>query len=182
MFEKAFNGELIEGRTQTYTLEDVSPEVFRLVQQWLYFQKLTLSVHDEDKPDNPAEKGHKSKCSHQDMVLVKLWVFAQKFCMDRLQNAVIDHMVRIQRKCGRMNPRCFEYIYKNTADGSPLRHLAVDQVAWSAPSFLANQEDRPHEMLLELVFLFAEQLPQSVRKRKNAEMTAEDYHVTEDYS
>jgi BTB/POZ domain len=36
VFEKAFNSAFIEGQTQTYKLEDVTPNTFRFFSEWLY--------------------------------------------------------------------------------------------------------------------------------------------------
>lgn len=183
VLEKAFNCKFIEGQIQTYTLDDVEPEVFRFIFQWLYMERLTLSVHDEKKAGNPADKNtHSRKCYAQYLLLVKLWVLADRLCIDRLQNVIINHIVRIQGECGRMSSACFSYIYESTAEGSPLRRLAVDQAAWfgDSDSFLSRLQDYPKEMLLEIVSVFAKQLPRVVRNRKTASMIAEDYHVIED--
>lgn len=55
----AFNTEsgFIEGQTQTYTMEDVSEEVGRLLVHWIYKQKSDLDFED------PAADNH----------LVELW-------------------------------------------------------------------------------------------------------------
>jgi BTB/POZ domain len=47
VFKTAFNGSFVEGKTQTYRLEDTSVDVFRLLVQWLYSQKFKLAVYQE---------------------------------------------------------------------------------------------------------------------------------------
>ena len=185
VFEKAFNGDFIEGRTQTYTLNDVTPDVFRFITQWLYKQKLKLSCHDEDDDDETSDQAdHTLKCSKQNMLLVQLWVLADRLCIDYLQNVVMDHILRIQQKCRVINVDCFSYIYENTREGSPLRELAVDQVAWlgSPDTVRAFKTFFPHEMLVDLFQVVAKQVTKHARQIKSANMAAHKYHVTEDSS
>lgn len=161
VFDKAFNSDFIEGRTQTYTLKDVTPDVFRFISQWLYQEKITLAVHDERKSNEPANQHHWGKCSAQDLLLVELWILADRFCIERLQNVIIDNMLRIQRKCGPMDFPCYFRIYEGTEQGSPLRQFAVDQVArLSQPKrIVGNLASYPHDMHVDLVTKGSKQAP-----------------------
>jgi hypothetical protein len=154
VFDKAFNSDFIEGRTQTYTLKDVTPEVFRFISQWLYQEKITLAVHDEREPEEPDDHHHHwGKCSAQDLLLVELWILADRFCIESLQNVIIDNMLRIQRECGPMDFPCYLRIYEGTERGSTLRRFAVDQVAClSQPKrIVGNLAIYPHVMHVDLV-------------------------------
>jgi hypothetical protein len=46
VFQAAFNSVFIEGATQSYRLEDVSPAAFKFMMQWLYSQRFNLLHHD----------------------------------------------------------------------------------------------------------------------------------------
>jgi hypothetical protein len=43
VFDAAFNSNFIEGQTQTYKLDDTTSRAFRLLTQWLYFEKLKIT-------------------------------------------------------------------------------------------------------------------------------------------
>jgi hypothetical protein len=47
VLDKAFNSTFKEGETQNYTMDDASVEAFRMFVQWIYSQKLNVSVHNE---------------------------------------------------------------------------------------------------------------------------------------
>lgn len=69
----------IEGQTQTYTLEDVSGPVARLLVTWLYTQRVDV-LQPEDY----------SKKEEEDLRLTELYVLANKLLITPLQNAVIE--------------------------------------------------------------------------------------------
>jgi len=41
VLKAALNSTFIEGQTQSYTIEDIDPEVFESFVKWLYTEKLT---------------------------------------------------------------------------------------------------------------------------------------------
>ncbi|KAH6671117.1 hypothetical protein B0J14DRAFT_656103 [Halenospora varia] len=68
----AFNGDFIEGQTQTYILNDVTDNAFTLVTQWMYFQKF-----DFPKLDGDSVQPHQQKIG----MLLETWVVAGKLLM-----------------------------------------------------------------------------------------------------
>jgi hypothetical protein len=47
VLDKAFNSTFEEGQAQTYTMDDTTIGAFRMFVQWVYTQKLNVSVHNE---------------------------------------------------------------------------------------------------------------------------------------
>jgi hypothetical protein len=124
--------------------------------------------------DRCRNDSHKRLCSIQDDVLVGLWLLADRFAVDGLQNAVMRAMLNIGQKCGRMSSGCFVTIYENTAPGSPLRRLVIDQSAWKGPSnFVGDAKWYPHEMLSEIAEVFYKAAPAIVRSKKAGAILAE---------
>lgn len=58
--DAAFNSGFLEGKTQTYRLEDVRASVFRIFLQWLYSQKVHAPLerygYIEENDDSPTNK------------------------------------------------------------------------------------------------------------------------------
>ncbi|TVY86775.1 hypothetical protein LAWI1_G008444 [Lachnellula willkommii] len=182
VFDKAFNGNFIEGRTQTYKLPDVDPATFVLFSDWIYAKKLTLLSHDFATEDTRTEEetiDHLGKCAMQDKVLVNLWIMADRFLVTKLQNHVIVHLMEISKICGSVIGRCLHAIYTETMPGSQLRRMVVDQYAWSGCTLDQDTADLPHEMLVDLVILYSQSAPLSVKDRMRKDVVAEEYFVTE---
>ncbi|CZT09925.1 uncharacterized protein RCO7_02246 [Rhynchosporium graminicola] len=96
----AFNGNFIEGRTQTYRIDDTTERAFKLFMQWLYSKSFTL---------------------------VELWVLADMLLMPSLQNAIIDVMMKIYYQDADFPAYICEYVYQHTEKDSALRRLLVKQ-------------------------------------------------------
>jgi hypothetical protein len=100
VFDRAFNGGFIEGQTQTYRLEDVTPAAFRLFSEWLYSKQLTLLDHDLENKSDPTEVSkddYLMKCMSQDHILVELWILGDRFAVGALQNYVLKSMMNASR-------------------------------------------------------------------------------------
>ncbi|TVY89926.1 hypothetical protein LAWI1_G004842 [Lachnellula willkommii] len=113
----AFKSGFIEGRTQTYKLDDVSEGVFKLLVQWLYSQKLTVQYFDREK--DPADS------SLQGKNLAALYVLADRLAMPSLQNLVLETIEDISVKSDTIPNTCLHYVYENTSKGSQLRRFFV---------------------------------------------------------
>ncbi|KAE9374840.1 hypothetical protein N431DRAFT_336028 [Stipitochalara longipes BDJ] len=152
-----------EGGDQTYRLEDVRPNAFRLFVQWLYSGEFTTSDEEELSTEDIAiEKATEivKNFEARDLDMAQLWLLAEKLKIPRLQNAVMKRFWEIFEIQGEKHDGKFwstnwiPYIYEKgrTAPDSPLRHLAVDfvlyevYVDWPA----AHPGHLPHQMLLEL--------------------------------
>jgi hypothetical protein len=172
----AFNSNFVEGKTQTYRIEDTTEEAFRLVVQWLYSQKLVLLQHT---PNHPLleDVTHLSGMA-EDESLVELWVLAAKLKIPKLQNAAIDSMEWIRLHTGKI-PSSFiiNYAYQCTTAGSPLRKYVL-----AVCSLVRNEQfsmfamEFSHELLIELACFFKKRESIGVR---NKQIVMGEYHVSE---
>lgn len=151
VLDAAFNGDFIEGQTQTYRVEDTSTGAFRLFVQWLYRQELDLF----QLRGSPVElDGNSDDCFTEDMALAELWVRADKMAVPALQNLVVSEIIAIREKTNAVAVTTLHYIYRRTAIDSPLRSLMVSEVAHcyqnSHPQFSMNVSFFPKEFLIDL--------------------------------
>ncbi|MCJ1469512.1 hypothetical protein MMC07_008145 [Pseudocyphellaria aurata] len=106
-FDRALNGNFREAVEGEVVLADEDPSLFARFNEWLYTGVFLLN--NEIGQDIPFE------------ILVDLYVFAEKRGVIRLQNAVIDCMIK-----KRSIPTDIRYAWNNTPDSSPLHKLLVD--------------------------------------------------------
>ncbi|TVY15073.1 hypothetical protein LARI1_G006125, partial [Lachnellula arida] len=160
VFKAAFNGEFIEGQTQTYALEDVTEPVARLLVNWLYTQQLDLCRY---------EAGHAEK-KVEDLSLCQLWVLAgksnlaltmrnlgtrNKLLLPGLQNLIVHTIQEINRATNVTCTGSVKYVYQNTCEESPLRKLFVHQCAcYGGNTWFRKYPERfPKDFLLDLAEL-----------------------------
>lgn len=202
VLKAAFNSSFLEGQTQTYRLEDISPSAFRLLVQWLYGQNIDLHIEVNIVPDDAVQSiavagkndsdeagdGQRAnreggdddgQCANrggdgddgispdlynawrtQDLDLAQLWVAGDRLLMPRLQNAVIMawHELWTNDADDRgPSTSWIHYAYEHTCVGSPLRNLAVDQVAFSLEPYEIKKypDDLPREMLFDLTLIYS---------------------------
>ncbi|KAF8865994.1 hypothetical protein BDZ45DRAFT_735942 [Acephala macrosclerotiorum] len=174
VLDAAFNSGFVEGQTQTYTLDDVSPRAFRILVRWLYTQALDVSIEqyeeaEDDDDDGPADidtaSEHEEEVTDDERLeintlkmgldLIHLWVMADRLLIRPLQNSAIDILEKLWS-----DPPVAEwsvvlsYIYENTTPSSPLRHLLVDMIAylWSSDEMIDNFPDNiPKQLLLDVL-------------------------------
>ncbi len=60
--------------------------------------------------------------------LAEAWILADKLIIPKLQNAVMNKLYCIAMKKG-FPTGCFNYVYANTQDGSPLRKILINFIA-----------------------------------------------------
>jgi hypothetical protein len=173
VLKAALNSRFIEGQTQTYALDDTTDEVFRLLVQWFYGQKLESPVTDaevdsvgrlvaEDDWINPTISRF-MKISHQHQTsLVGLWILADKLCIPALQNLVVDELELIRKSwpTGLIAYHVFQDVYKHTLPGmeisdNKLRYLLLTHVLYQSAGFEVRiyRSQFPHEMLIDYIFL-----------------------------
>jgi hypothetical protein len=152
VLKAAFNGNFIEGETQTYRVEDTSPGAFRMFTRWVYDQDLDLvqlKILDQKQRDVRWEMGEAGHV--EDLELAELWVLADKMAMPKLQNFIVRQIVEIRNQCRWVAIRTLPYVYKKTAVGSPLRRLMVSEVAQHGRKHHFNRtDDFPYEFLMDL--------------------------------
>ncbi|TGO47471.1 hypothetical protein BCON_0276g00110 [Botryotinia convoluta] len=179
VWNRAFNSPFIEGKTQTYRIEDTGPEVFRLLTQWVYREKfdcIHLGDLDASHGDDLDSMG---QCIKEDGILLSLWVLAEKFLIHRLQNYTMHIICKKGTACRQICPSYYGYVYENTVEGSALRRFVVEQSCWAAQPFVNELTNSPVEMLRDIVTVLKAQLPANVRARKRSQMTEENYLVEE---
>jgi len=156
----AFRSDFLEGKTQSYTLEDVEPELFKLMVQWLYGQKLEYFFTQADvnslraNPNNTEEERNNvhGKIEERQRLFVRLWVLADRLAIPRLQNLVADELESIRCDWDESVAwRCLSYVYENTAERSTLKWLLLNQCFRSvSPCLMADDEDHiPKKFLLD---------------------------------
>lgn len=114
-------------------------DVFEAINQFIYTRRLS------DKLDSDLEWE----------ILVRAWLFGDKYLMPSLQNSVISALIQKNEKTNCVCTAHLELIYNNTLPGSPLRNLIVDGVAYKCDLNKVAAVDRggcwPSEALVDLV-------------------------------
>lgn len=192
VFKAAFNSQFIEGQTQTYRLEDTTPEVFQLLVQWLYCQTFDLITEDEEDQSefgndtgsessgDSVDEGDLSDFEKTSMKLCQLWVLADRLQLPRLQNLAIDQLHRESRREYSVSTEPLHYIYNNTAVGSPLRQIFIHKCALDmAPRGwrMKYSKSYPQEFLFGVLACMSEQLGDQNAFTENHSM--KEYHVIE---
>lgn len=106
----------------TMDLPDEKPAVFAMFVDWLYRSDLEVG---------------RATTTEQFVGLFKLYFFAEKFCVNVLQNRLIDR-IRLASggsprmgNCGPQITIAFAaFIFKNTPTGSELRNYCTHELAW----------------------------------------------------
>jgi len=172
VWKAAFDGPMVEGQTQTYIMDDVDPEDFRSVVQWIYAGKIKLLCHEElscpkaraqvadqtlSNPDANGRDVNETQtkrcwdfqlCGEQDKTLVRLWVLADKLLMDDFQNYVMDILIGTFEGCTALVEDTYQYIYENTVHGSPLRDLVVVERVLDGISY---PDKIPRDALVDII-------------------------------
>lgn len=115
----------------------------------------------------------------EDLVLIQLWVLADKLLVPELQNLVLDKIDEIREVTQVIPTECLNYAYQNTSSDSPLRRWFVHQcVTQLEPEwFTEHPEHFPHEMLIELAATCSENLPGEFKVGLMAESNLADFEV-----
>jgi hypothetical protein len=152
VLKAAFNGNFIEGQTQTYRIEDTSPGAFRMFTRWIYDQGLDLfQLKTADEKERDVRWNIGGAALVEDLELAELWVLADKMAVPKLQNFIVRQIVEIRNQCRGVAIRTLPYIYKKPAVGSPLRRLIVSEVAQhGCKQDFNSTENFPHEFLVDL--------------------------------
>jgi hypothetical protein len=115
-----------EAATRTIPLPDDSPEVFELLQNWLYTKHIP-SMNPSDGVKDSAEYS----------VLVHAYILGDKFGITNFKDAILDSIILKLSFTGRFDPRLAGIVYDNTMDRSPLRRLWQDIYVWAGnPTWL----------------------------------------------
>jgi hypothetical protein len=96
------------------SLEDERVDVFSIVNQFVYTRQLS------DKVDHNLDWD----------VLVRAWLFGDKYLIHSLQNRVMSVLIEKNKVTNIIPTLSVKLIYANTLPDSPLRKLMVDWTAY----------------------------------------------------
>lgn len=122
------NGDFIEADEGEVILADEDPAIFTRFNEWLYTGVFFL--------DNETEKDILYK------VLIDLYIFAEKRGVIRLQNAVIDGII----KKNSLPTIDIRHAWSNTSDSSPLHMLLVELYVRKAKFAEIMDEDKKRKL------------------------------------
>jgi hypothetical protein len=118
-FSKAFNGEFKEATENNIYLPEDSPEIFPWFINWLYRDQLPQFVLEKAQGDNNSFLAYTKKAA-------PLFHFAQKVCLNRLPNQIIDKLQDIHHDQQVMFcHQELKTVYENTQPKSKLRTFGV---------------------------------------------------------
>lgn len=113
-FRTAFRSSFKEAEEKTLSMPEDSVDAFEYLVNFLYAPKFTLQA-----PESEFMMG----------VYFELYILSSKLCIDTLQNAVIDTMLRFFRaynfKSPYLRPAHVQFIYENTTPTSKMRDLVA---------------------------------------------------------
>ncbi|TVY44557.1 hypothetical protein LOCC1_G003359 [Lachnellula occidentalis] len=134
-FDAAFNGDFIEGQTQTLDLNDFWPTIFELFIDWIYTQNL---------------------CDLRGKALavrwmVPLWLAAEMFLVPELQNQTLE-LMNTELCRLRKNPATdvIQYLYDNSTEECSLRRFIV-ATCHASFGVLEKDTEYPTEFLIDLI-------------------------------
>jgi hypothetical protein len=147
-FGRAFNSGMIEGQTQSMTLEDIEPHNFGIFNNWLYTQK----VENED--------GNRLKL----IELAKFWSLAQRFIIFDLAERLLKDM---EANFASSDPltgstlkdfQHYAYLVAEDQEDSPLRKLAIKKTLSEINMYNIDKiiGDFPEGMLVDFTKALAE--------------------------
>jgi hypothetical protein len=165
-FSAAFNGNFIEGTTQTMNLPDIDADIFGLLVHWLYTQQLDLDPKDRDSNVLP---------------LAKLWRLAERCLITKLQNSIMDTLTPLVEYAEKQNLKDFLHYAYESKEKSPLKRLAANRMAWTVTAHALGawieDEHLPEGILIDIVMsLKKDHVPGKVAGN-NAFGDARDYYV-----
>ncbi|KAL9110139.1 MAG: hypothetical protein Q9227_005333 [Pyrenula ochraceoflavens] len=105
-----------ESESNVVTLPEDDPVVFNLVIKWTY-NSLDLKVSNQGYSENEME------------CLIKTWVLADKFCVEKLKNDVIKAILIVHRQQAIM-PHHVNLVDELAPSLSKLRKFYIDQMAF----------------------------------------------------
>jgi hypothetical protein len=115
-----------EAKERLIPLPDDDPEVFELLQTWLYNNTIPSM--------NPVD-GVKDAAEYK--MLVAAYILGDKFGITDFKDAIIDSMILKLRHTARFDARLGNMVYDNTPERSPLRKLWQDVYVFAGnPSWL----------------------------------------------
>lgn len=173
MFEAAFNGPFIEGQSQSITLKELPANwMFGVIQSWMYTGSLDITKDFGGSPGG----GKISSLKSNPIMLLQVWVIADRCIIPELQNDVMALMMELTY----VPVWIASSFYKNTTPESKLRKWFVERAAADKDTIFAkalqNDRDWVHIELVVDIFKVLETRPGLKRK----DLKLDDYLVNVD--
>jgi hypothetical protein len=138
-FRGAFNGSFSEATEGKISLAGERVDVFSVVNQFVYTRQLS------DKADSDLDWE----------ILVRAWIFGDKYLMPSLQNKVVTAMMKKHADSFSLPYLQMKLIYNNTLPGSLLRKMMTELVAYRCDMKILMTPHGstfwPHEALVDLL-------------------------------
>jgi hypothetical protein len=149
-FANAFRGAFTESESKTITLRDVDRSTVSDFLDWVRAlpKPRTRRERTLGPPHSPRRLEHPSRLAP----LVKLWVFADKYRVPKLQNQAMAKIADLYSVYDGKNiqPSLIGYVYDNSQLDSPLRRIIVDFAAAKMhPDFYSEIVSELHVEFLE---------------------------------
>jgi hypothetical protein len=141
VFQRGFSEAFIEGSTRTMSWHDTTAEVFGMLVNWTYTQK----IKNADEEDATADD------------LINLYILADKCDVPKLMNDIIRALEELSDQVNEFYPDTFIKVYENTTPESKLRQYLINYFTFCRDLELAEPEAYPAQMLADM-FLSARQL------------------------
>ncbi|KAH7363902.1 hypothetical protein BKA65DRAFT_571900 [Rhexocercosporidium sp. MPI-PUGE-AT-0058] len=177
VFRAAFNSRFVEGKTQTYHLEDTTKLARSFFVQYLYCQKLEIVL--KNGPE-----------MQEDFALVELWALADMLRIPKLQNLALTSLKILETGEGKRHViayHCINAFYDRTSFGSMLHRFYVENCGVYADGSIYRE--MPEKFLVEMLRELAEFLTDRVDDVEKTLMetgerlprfSVEDYFVLEE--
>lgn len=132
-FEAAFEGPFAEGKSKQMILEDISPQLFELLLEWVRSREIVDGL------------GEIPSCR----MLVELWILGDRFMMPAFQNDIIEALDQARQEDSPFTADLPHRIYEQTSEGSPLRAYLVDMsIEGTTGGF---RESDPPQFLVDVI-------------------------------
>lgn len=118
-------------------------------------------IQKKDAQQDASEEEPGDDVYHQELEFIKLWILADALLIRPLQNHIVEVLEAIWDDPRSGDPVWTDfipYVYDNTSEESPLRHLFIDKIAydWGSSDILEHHaEALPRELLLDLFSIFS---------------------------
>jgi hypothetical protein len=187
VLKAAFNSDFVEGQTQTYNLEDTTPDVFQLLVQWLYTKSIQFCLTDDEINSIPVVANALGDWGR--VTNLKLKCYAADYLeMPRFQNMAVDALEHLCLQWGRVELNALHYLYENVPSEATLRQLILEHCVLFVGHSVYQRYPHlfPKQMLVDLIVaqmlkeeLNGAQLPQQDPFTDRAEFIKR-FHVPED--
>ena len=148
-FAKALKGRFNEAKTRALTLPDCDIDTVQMFLYWL----CNLEVPNSREMVYEHARGSETRrevVSQQQLQLIRLWCFGDRFLIPRLQNAAVRDLVDLL-DISYIRAAAMALVFNTTHETSPLRALAVHSFLVYYPTINAYGEQTYSEDALNMM-------------------------------